>query len=240
MPTAAVVIIGNEILSGKCEDANSPWLARRLRELGVDLLRIATVPDVVDEIAEEVRRCAEKADLVFTTGGVGPTHDDLTMAGIAQALGLPLHRHPELEALVRAYLGDRITDDALRMADVPLGSELLWDGEVRFPLIRVGTVHIFPGVPGLLRLKFDAVAHHFAGEPVRSRKVTTTRAEASIAGPLRALQDRFPAVSIGSYPQFKERPWTVTVTLDSRALDDLKACEAALRELLGADIVAER
>jgi len=239
MPTAAVVIIGDEILSGKFEDANSPWLAQRCRGLGVDLVRIVTVPDVVDEIADEVRRCVDKADLVFTTGGVGPTHDDLTMAGIAQAFDLPLHRHPELEALVRAYLGDRISDDALRMADVPAGSELLWDGDVRFPLVRVGTVHIFPGVPGLLRLKFDAVAHYFAGEPVRSRRVTTTRSEPAIAGPLRALQDRFPAVSIGSYPQFERRPWTVTLTLDSRDPSELDVCEAALRKLLGEDITSE-
>lgn len=236
--TAAAVIIGDEILSGKFEDQNTPWLARRCRELGVDLVRVAVVPDIVAEIAEEVRRCTEKADLVFTTGGVGPTHDDLTMAGVAAAFGLPLVRHPELVALIEEHLGDKLTTEALRMAEVPEGAELLWDGEVRFPLVRVRCVHVFPGVPGLLRLKFDAVAHRFAGVPVSARRVTTTRSESAIAGSLQRLQERFPSVAIGSYPQFRQRPWTVTLTLDSRDTEALDACEAAVVALLGDSLVS--
>ncbi len=239
MPTAAVVIIGDEILSGKFQDKNSPWLARRCRELGVDLVRIAVVPDIVDEIAEEVRRCMGKADLVFTTGGVGPTHDDLTMAGIAEAFGVPLVRHPELVELIRDHMGERLTDDALRMADVPQGAVLLHDGDIRFPLVRKGSVHIFPGVPGLLRMKFDGAAHRFQGVPVTARKVTTTRTEADLAAPLRALQERYPDVAIGSYPQFRQKPWTVTLTLDSRDQDALAGCEQEIRALLADSIVAD-
>ena len=237
MPTAAAVIIGDEILSGKFQDANTPWLAKRCRELGVDLVRVAVVPDIVSEIAEEVLRCVAKADLVFTTGGVGPTHDDLTMSGIAAAFGVPLVREPELARLIAGHMKGAVTEDALRMADVPEGADLLWDGDVRFPLVRMRTVHIFPGVPALLRLKFDAVAHRFQGVPITARRITTTRTESDIAAALRALQERFPAVAIGSYPQFSVRPWTVTLTLDSRVGEDLQACEEALSALLGDTVV---
>ena len=237
MSTAAIVIIGNEILSGKYRDENSPWLAVRLRELGVDLGRIVVIPDDIDLIARTVRELAEAFDHVFTTGGVGPTHDDMTMDGVARAFGVALTRAPRLEALVRQHLKGPVTPAALRMADIPVGAELWDDGEIRFPQVVMRNVVIFPGVPALLRMKFDAIAHRLDGVPVQSVRLITTDTEAAIAATLTAAQDRWPAVDIGSYPRFESKPYTVVVTMDSRAPADLEACRAYLSGALSEHLV---
>jgi FAD synthetase len=237
MPTAAVVVIGNEILSGKFQDANSPWLAKRCRELGIDLGRIVVIPDDVAVIAEAVERASSNWDTVFTSGGIGPTHDDVTMAGVAVGLGVPLVRHPELEDALRKRMGDRVTPAALRMADVPDGAELWWEGELFFPQVVAANVVIFPGVPKLLRMKFDGVAHRFAGGTAYTTvRLTTTEGESAIAARLDTAQSRFPSVDIGSYPQFNQRPFTVTITMDSRDTTALGACEAWLRGALAAGL----
>ena len=236
MSSAAMVVIGDEILSGKVVDANSSWLARQLRERGVDLLRITVVSDELDDIAGAVRAASEMADHVFTSGGVGPTHDDMTMQGIAQAFGVPLVREPQLEALLRQKVDGAPTEAALAMADVPQGAELWWDGQLFFPVIVVRNVHIFPGVPSLFRRKFSEVAHRFRGVVVHSRRFVTLERETVIAQRLGEAQARWPGVAIGSYPQFDQKPWTVTITMDSRSESDLQACEAELRgciEVLG-------
>jgi molybdenum cofactor synthesis domain-containing protein len=232
MSTAAIVVIGDEILSGKVRDTNSPWLAERLRERGVDLLRVCVIPDELDTIAEEVARSSALADHVFTTGGVGPTHDDVTLEGIARAFDVPLARHPELETLIRKKVDGEPTPAALRMADVPEGTELWWDGELFFPVVVMRNVHIFPGVPTLLQLKFKEVAHRFSGDVVTSRSLRTGERESVIAARLADAQARWPTVAIGSYPQFDSKPWTVLITMDSRDIAALDACEAALRDLV--------
>lgn len=233
MPTAAAVVIGNEILSGKFQDANSPWLAARCRNLGIDLIRVHVIPDEVDVIATTVAEASALADHVFTTGGVGPTHDDLTMAGIAAAYDVPLVRHPDLERVLRERMGERVNPAALRMADVPDGASLWWEDGMVFPQVVMKNVVVFPGVPRLLRLKFDAIAHRLsAGLPVLTERIVSTAAETDIAAGLAAAQARFPRVEIGSYPQYDEKPYTVTVTMDSRDRKALAACLAHLRALL--------
>lgn len=238
MPSAGVIIIGDEILSGKFTDENTPFLARRLRELGVDLRRVSVIPDDIDGIGEEVRRFSGLFDHVFTTGGVGPTHDDVTMEGVARGFGVPVFRHPDLERVLRDKLGEGCTEAALRMAEVPVGATLWWDGEVIWPQVVMGNVVIFPGVPSLLRRKFDAVAARFSGVPVQGRRLTTTAAETAIAHLLSEAQRTWPTVSIGSYPQLDVTPHTVTVTMDSRDPDALAACEARLREALADGLLA--
>lgn len=240
MPTAVAVVIGNEILSGKFQDANSPWLAMRCRALGIDLVRIHVIPDDIDIIASTVASASAMADHVFTTGGVGPTHDDLTMAGIAAAFGVELSRHPELERVLRERMGDRATPDALRMADVPRGAQLWWGDKIFFPQVVMRNVLIFPGVPRLLQLKFNEIADRLAaGPPVLSERVVSTAAETDIAAGLRAAQGRFPTVEIGSYPQFDHKPHTVTVTMDSRDPAALAACLVAVTTLLGGSLVED-
>src|SRR5437868_15352976 len=163
-PTAAILLIGNEILSGKVEEENARFLTRELRALGVALRRIEVVPDVTDEIAASVRALADRFDFVFTSGGVGPTHDDVTLHAVAEAFGMKVHRHPDLEALLRAGYGDRLHERDLRMADIPTGARLEYgpggrhaDARAPWPVIVVRNVWILPGVPTIFRRKFEAV-----------------------------------------------------------------------------------
>lgn len=224
MATAALVIVGNEILGGKYADENGPYVIARLRELGVDLARIVVVRDVRAEIAEEVARCSAAHDHVFTTGGVGPTHDDVTFDGVAQAFGVPVERHEQLADILRAKLGSTANDAAMRMAEIPAGAELWWDGGVIYPAIVVRNVVVLPGVPSLVRLKFEAIAHRFQGVPLISRRLTTLSTEPEIAGALSEAEVQFPSVAIGSYPRFDERPHRVVVTLEGRDLREIDAC----------------
>ena len=229
MPSAAIIIIGNEILTGKFADENAPWLIARLRTLGVDLGRIVTIPDTIEDIAREVRAASLRFDHVFTSGGVGPTHDDLTLPGVAAALGVPVVRHPELEAILRTRMGQACNEAALRMADIPEGAELWWEGQVHWPLVVARNVAIFPGVPALLRAKFDAVAHRFAGVPVQTARLTTTATEPAIADLLTEASRTWEQVAIGSYPRFETSPRTVIVTMESRDAEALAACAGWLR-----------
>ena len=232
-PTVAMLVIGDEILTGKVTDANSPWVASRCRELGLSLCRIIVLPDVLDEIAAAVAEWSRRVDFVLTSGGVGPTHDDLTMAGIARGLGRQVERHGELDRVLQERMGKRYTPAAGRMADVPAGATLWWDGELAFPQVVVDNIIVFPGVPALLRLKFDAIAHRFGGTPTQTRRLVTTAAESEIADALRTVQAEHPAVAIGSYPQYDRRPWTVTITLDGYDTELLDACERAVSALVG-------
>lgn len=240
MPRAAAIIIGNEILSGRCRDENGYWLAGRLRSLGIDLVEIAIVPDEIEPIAAAVRRLGPTVDALLAAGGVGPTHDDRTMEAIAAAYGVPLVRHARLLDVIRTVMKDRFTDAAARMADLPEGAELWWDGDFFFPLVVMRNTCVFPGVPQLLQRKFDAVAHRLpCGRPVATRQVTVAEHEAAIADALRHLQERWPAVSIGSYPQFARNPWTVTLVIEGRDAEAVTACEAELRALVAERIVEE-
>src|SRR5712664_2021525 len=133
--TAGILLIGNEILSGKITDANAAYLCRELRQLGVDVRRISVVPDEVELIAREVTAQSRDFDVVFTSGGVGPTHDDVTIEGVARAMGVPVVRHPRLVATLERYYRDKVTDAHLKMAEVPEGAELVTGGTIRFPTL---------------------------------------------------------------------------------------------------------
>lgn len=212
MPTAAVVIIGREILTGKFADDNGPYLIGRLRALGVDLVRMAVIDDRIDAIADEVRRCAAAVDHVFTTGGVGPTHDDVTFEGIAAAFGVPLVLDEDLASLLRAHgLGDPMN---LRMATVPQGAVLDRAGEASFPTVRVRNVIVMPGIPALVRQKFEALAPSLAGTRVRTLRVYARDRESDVAGALAAIDAAHPAVEIGSYPRFGEGEHRLIVTAE--------------------------
>ena len=156
-PTAGILVIGEEILSAKVEEENARYLVRELRELGVAVRRIDIIPDEIDEIAEAVRGMSGRYDHVFTSGGVGPTHDDVTMAAVAKAFGLRPARNLELEAKIRSAMGSNLHERDLRMADIPDGARLLYgpDGNrARWPVVAVKNVYVLPGVPEIFRLKF--------------------------------------------------------------------------------------
>ncbi len=231
VPTAAILVIGDEILSGKTEDQNARLLIGELRDLGVALRRIAVVPDDVDEVASAVRELSEKYDYVFTSGGVGPTHDDVTLAGIAAAFGAPIVRHPQLEAIIRSYFGEKTDQSHLRMANVPEGSELIDGPDIRWPVLLNRNVYTLPGVPEHFRRKFMAIRERFRVAPFYARTVYTLEDEFDLAINLRAVADAHPLVAIGSYPSFTSNEYRVKLTLESK---DPAALEAAALDLIAA------
>src|SRR5215475_7229293 len=165
VPTAAILVIGDEILSGKTEDKNARLLIGELRELGVALRRILVIPDDVDEVAAAVRDLTNRFNHIFTSGGVGPTHDDVTIVGVARAFNVPIIRHPELERRIKSYFGAEVDESRLRMADIPEGSELIDAPELRWPLLSCKNVYILPGVPEHFSRKFLAIRERFRVAP---------------------------------------------------------------------------
>jgi FAD synthetase len=236
--TAAIVLIGNEILSGKIADANASYLCRELRELGVDVRRVSVIPDEVDVIATELAACTRAWDIVFTSGGVGPTHDDVTIEGVARALGVPVVRHPALVELLRQYYGDRLTETHLKMAEIPEGAELVGSDRLRFPTIVAGNVVILPGVPEIFRQKFEAIRERFRGSPYHLRNVFVSIGEGTLADYLNALLRDFPTLLLGSYPELANPEYRVKVTLESRDPGYLeRALAAFLANLPAAAVV---
>jgi molybdenum cofactor synthesis domain-containing protein len=231
MASAAVVIIGNEILSGKFADENARFLIGELRDLGVDLGRISIIPDDIDDIAETVPRAAARFDSVFTSGGVGPTHDDVTMAGLARGFGTRVVRHPVLEELLRKYYGDKLTDSHLRLAEVPDGAELVYGEDRVWPVLAYRNVYILPGVPSLFRRKFLSIRERFRSLPFFSARVYVMADETTIAPDLDRMVSAHPTVNFGSYPRFDETEYRVLLTVESQ---DRSAVERAFGDLAGA------
>ena len=230
MPTAGILVIGNEILSGKVVDTNSPYLCRELRALGVDVERIVTIPDAIDVIAEHVRIMSEGFDFVLTSGGIGPTHDDLTVEGVAAAFGRPLEESESILERLRRAVGGEPNVSQKKMAQVPAGSTLLDAGDLWFPLVVVGNVYIFPGIPELLRKKFESARERFRGVPFVLKRVYVRSMESEIAEDLHALLRQFPSLLLGSYPRIQDEGFRVLLTLESR---DAGYLQRALHSLLG-------
>jgi molybdenum cofactor synthesis domain-containing protein len=253
MPTAGIVIIGDEILSGKFVEENAAFLIGELRALGVDLRRITIVADDMDDIATAVTDASARYDHVFTSGGVGPTHDDITMAAIARGFGTTVMRHPDLEARVRGYWKDQLADANLRLADVPAGAELVYpaarsesgplhsggpDPEAKiWPVVCYRNVYILPGVPTLFRRKFVEIRDRFRAEPVTAARLYLDIEEGELAPELDAIVSAHPGVRVGSYPRFAEREFRVMVTLEGPAAGDVGAAFEALAARLGPRVV---
>ena len=217
MSTAGILIIGNEILSGKVEDENAPYLLRELRKLGVDVERVYTLPDEVDVLAEELRAFAKAFTYVLTTGGVGPTHDDVTMEAVAKGFNVELCSHPRMEDLLRRALkGKEPNPSQLKMCMLPDGADLIEARDLWFPLVKLKNVFIFPGIPRLLRAKFEDSSHCFQGRPIYLRRVFVTCMESDIAQALHDLLAAFPELKLGSYPRLGEPDYHTLVTLESR------------------------
>ncbi|MBI2219028.1 MAG: competence/damage-inducible protein A [Candidatus Rokubacteria bacterium] len=235
--TAGIVLVGNEILSGKIEDQNAAYLCRELRHLGVEVRRIVVIPDEVDVIAREVGLASATFDVVFTSGGVGPTHDDVTIEGVARAMGVAVVRHPALVAILEHYYGTSLNEANLKMAEVPQGTELLTHETVRFPTILMRNVYILPGVPEIFRRKFDALRERFRDDPIHLKNVFVRIGEGALAEHLNALLRDFPALALGSYPEFSNPDYRVKVTLESRDQSYVEAALAKLLDRLPADAV---
>lgn len=228
-PSAAILVIGNEILSGKVEDTNAAFLARELRALGVNLERIVVIPDEVEIIADEVRNLSPRYDFVFTSGGVGPTHDDVTIEGVARGLGRGVVISPELERCLAEHGGLPLNEARRKMAEVPEGAELVTAESAAFPTIKVANLYVLPGVPELFRAKFLALRSRFASEPFRLRVIYLVATETVLAEYLNDTVARFPEILLGSYPKLSHPEYKVRVTLESKRAEYL---EEAFGDLL--------
>ncbi|MCA9654083.1 MAG: competence/damage-inducible protein A [Myxococcales bacterium] len=210
-PRASILLIGDELLSGKIRDENGWFLIQMLRRRGIALVELRMVGDGIDDIGRALQDLLTRAPLVFTSGGVGPTHDDRTLEAIALGTGRPLVRHPEIEAELRAYYGERLTPEALTMADLPEGTVLR--AGPGWPVLRLdlhqpqpSRVYILPGVPGLLRSKVERLeslpGELPQGEGWHVAMLHCTLEESAIAARLEEILERFAGVEIGSYPRW--------------------------------------
>ena len=238
MSTAGILIIGNEILSGKISDENAPFLLKELRELGVDVGRVYTIPDVIEVIAADVRRFSQDYAYVFTTGGVGPTHDDVTMEGVAQAFGRPLVEKAEMtEMLLKALRGKEPNPSQQKMCTLPEGAELISTPDLWFPLVRVENIYVFPGIPRLLQSKFKAMRKVFKGRPFYLRRIFMSCIESDIAQQLHDLLDDFPELALGSYPKVGDEDHRTLLTLESRDRDYVDRAVGELLAMIPAEDV---
>lgn len=237
MPTAGFLVIGNEILSGKVVDTNSPFLAKQLRELGVDLERIVTIPDEIDVIAREVRAMSESYDHVMTSGGIGPTHDDVTMEGVAKAFDLPIELDAELCKRIEQATGDHFNESMRKMAMLPRGALVEESEDLWFPLISVKNVFVLPGIPYLFEKKFESIREQFVGVPIALRRVYVKSYESEIAGHLNELLGEFSELMLGSYPRMGDTDFRVLLTLESRDVHYLQRALDSLLSRLPADTI---
>src|SRR5262245_51348123 len=226
--TAGILVIGNEILSGKTADENSLFLSTELRELGVDVRKISVIPDDIQTIADEVRLLSRSFNYVFTTGGVGPTHDDLTMEGIATAFARRIHRSPEIEASIRHFYSRELIEGNLRMADVPEGARLVGGKGMWFPVVAVENVYSFPGVSEILQKRFERIKETFREAPFYLRESYLKPDEGQIAPTLHVVLQDLPELLLGSYPYFDNPIYSIKLTLESKNVSYLDRAHAKL------------
>jgi molybdenum cofactor synthesis domain-containing protein len=232
--TACVLIIGNEILSGRTQDENLVFLAKGLNEVGIRLREARVIPDDADTIVATVNECRRKFDHVFTTGGIGPTHDDITSGCIAKAFGVPLIVHPEARRLLEShYPPGGLNEARLRMAQVPEGANLLPNPISRAPGFQICNVYVLPGVPQIMQAIFSELSHRLkGGDKVLSRSVSCALAEGSIAKGLAELQERYVDLEIGSYPYFRRSDFGTTLVLRGTDRARLEAASDELKSLI--------
>lgn len=230
--TAGIIVIGNEILSGRVRDSNSFYLASELRSLGVRLMRITVIPDDTGIIGIEAALFSKSYDYVFTAGGVGPTHDDVTMAGIAKGFGTRLIVHPDLERRFRQRYGDSCNEAIMKMAVVPEGTQIITREGMRFPVMTFRNIFILPGIPEYLREKFTVIRERFRSSSYCLRKFFINAEESDIASILNSVVSENPGVSFGSYPVVGNPEYKVVITAECKS-DDLlgRAVESLLKGL---------
>jgi molybdenum cofactor synthesis domain-containing protein len=232
--TAAILVIGNEILSGRTKDANLHYLATGLTEIGVRLMEARVVPDIEARIIDAVNSLRTRYDHVFTTGGIGPTHDDITSESIAKAFGVKLIKHPEAVALLTRHYGEAaLTEARLRMAHVPEGAGLIDNPVSTAPGFRIGNVYVLAGVPAICQAMFDGLKGGLTrGDPVHSKTISAHVGEGVIAHDLGELQKRFPSLDIGSYPFFRQGKFGASFVIRGTDEEAIGQAAAELRTII--------
>jgi len=228
--TAALLVIGEEILSGRTKDENTPYIAAYLTRVGIGLREVRVVADVEAEIADAVNALRPRHSYVFTTGGIGPTHDDVTTDAIAKAFGVGVGVRDDAVAAMRLqYTDEDLTPARLRMARIPDGAELIHNAVSRAPGYMLENVIVMAGVPRIMQVMMDEVMPRLSkGRPLQARSVRVDAPEGDVAPPLAALQADHPDVQIGSYPFFEHRRFG---TYDVLRASDEASIDAALEDL---------
>ena len=231
-PTAAILLIGDEILSGRTKDKNLGYIADCLTALGIDLKEARIVPDVEAEIVAAVNALRTRYTYLFTTGGIGPTHDDITADSVAKAFGVPVEPHPEAVKLLLAWfkeIGREPNEARMRMARVPRGATLIDNPVSKAPGFQIANVFVMAGIPKVMNAMMEQLTPRLSGGvPMRSLPVTIEGGEGDIAKPLKEIQERYPEVIIGSYPFEGRSGFAATIVLRSR---DEAALHAAADEV---------
>ncbi len=233
--TAAILVIGDEILSGRTKDKNIGTIAETMTAIGIDVREVRVVPDVEDEIVAALNALRARYSHVFTTGGIGPTHDDITADAVAKAFGVAIDVDPRAVALLLERIPKADLNEArLRMARIPEGATLIENSVSKAPGFSIGNVHVMAGVPNIMQAMLAALVPRLTtGKAVLSRSIAAGLKEGDIAAPFGAVQRDFPDVSMGSYPSFKEDVgFSTTLVLRSRDEERLDAAEAAVKAML--------
>jgi molybdenum cofactor synthesis domain-containing protein len=234
-PTAAVLLIGDEILSGRTKDRNLGFIADYLFALGIDLKEARVVADVEAEIVAAVNELRARYGYVFTTGGIGPTHDDITADAMAKAFGVAIDHHPQAVATLTAYfkeIGREPNEARMRMARVPKGATLIDNPVSKAPGFQIGNVFVMAGVPKIMQAMLEQVMPRLAkGVPMQSRAIEVLGGEGDLAKPLGEIQSRYPTVIIGSYPFQSVAGFAANLVLRSRDFPALDAAEAEVKAM---------
>lgn len=233
--TAAILVIGDEILSGRTKDKNIGYIAEYLTNIGIDLREVRVVPDVEEEIVAAVNALRSRYTHLFTTGGIGPTHDDITADSVAKAFGVPIDVDERAVKLLLERIPKADLNEArLRMARIPEGADLIENSVSKAPGFSIGNVHVMAGVPTIMQAMLDAVTSRLkTGKKMLSRSFPARAKEGDVAVPLRVVQEQFPDVSMGSYPTFEEGVGpTTNLVLRSRDQIRLDEAEAAVKAML--------
>jgi molybdenum cofactor synthesis domain-containing protein len=234
-PTAAVLLIGDEILSGRTKDRNLGFIADYLFALGIDLKEARVVADVEAEIVAAVNELRARYGYVFTTGGIGPTHDDITADAMAKAFGVAIDHHPQAVATLTAYfkeIGREPNEARMRMARVPKGATLIDNPVSKAPGFQIGNVFVMAGVPKIMQAMLEQVMPRLAkGVPMQSRAIEVLGGEGDLAKPLGEIQSRYPTVIIGSYPFQSVAGFAANLVLRSRDVPALDAAEAEVKAM---------
>lgn len=234
--TASMLVIGDEILSGRTQDKNVSYLANRLGEIGIQLKEVRIISDDEDEIVGAINHLREKYNYVFTSGGIGPTHDDITADSVAKAFGVSIDFHPEaMDILTRHYEKSDLdfNDARKRMARIPDGASLIDNPVSKAPGFRIENVHVMAGVPAIMQAMTESLLPDLqGGAKMQSRTLNVDIPEGKVAEKLGALQERYPDVSMGSYPYFRQGAVGTNLVLRSTDKDELDQAIADLLEIL--------
>ena len=232
--TAGILVIGDEILSGRTQDTNTAYIARFLGALGIDLCEARVVPDIQDEIVTALNALRPRYTYVFTTGGIGPTHDDITFEAVAAAFGVGVHYHPEAMAMMAArYKPGEFNDARKRMALVPVGAELVRNSVSTAPGVHIGNIFVMAGVPMIMRAMLDAIEPRLKrGAVVHAATVQARVAEGRIAEGLARIQTNHVGVAVGSYPYYREDGSGVQLVARGRDANEVERAAVEIESML--------